>query len=169
MDERTITVAKTEPSREDLLLEEIQRLQTYSEGLELRLQKARDQLRLADERAALQRIHIGQLQNQLGQGVCREVQTAARPRKPAQPAPQASIDPPDDEPAAIEAPLGPQGGLRIGLAAIPVDKNRMANQICQHPSCTDRVPNQGARYCGKRCMMQHRHEYARALNLKGAP
>ena len=167
MDEKTITVAATTPSREDILLEEIQRLQAYSEGLELRLQRARDQLRLADERAALQRIHIGQLQNQLGQGVCRELQTPAPPRKPAQPAVQEEIEPPDEEPAAPAPRPSPDNGCRIGLAAIPVDKNRMANQICQHPSCTDRVPNYGARYCGKRCMMQHRHEYAR--QLKGQP
>jgi len=67
-DTSKVVVIETEAApltREEALYFEVQRLRIL-------LDNERARMKLADERASLQRMHIAQLQNQLGVGVCRE-------------------------------------------------------------------------------------------------
>ena len=97
------------------------------EGLRLRLDRANHSLKLAEERASLQRIHIAQLQNKLGVGVCRDT-TIKKPK------------------------LTRYKPKRLAAAA-PFDSERAAKGLCQNPYCSKQTER---KYCTQSCAMKHR-------------
>lgn len=123
---------------EDVLSPE-DHLQLEIARLRLKLDRAYADLKLAEERASLQRIHIAQLQNKLSIGVCKELPPFGVCREMKQkpkPAPK-----------------------RLAKQA-PFDPERAKKGLCQNPYCANKTDR---RYCTHSCAMKHRWD-----NSKGA-
>lgn len=135
-------------TREDELQFEIARLR-------MKLERAYEDLKLAEERAHLQRLHIAQLQNQLGIGVCKEQPPfgVCREQKKHEPAPQKQM------PAPKKARS--KAGCPVSLGEILVDTDRMMKRQCQYELCENIASLHNGRYCSNGCAMKHRWQYAK--------